>query len=120
MITEEERKEIIAEAVEQVFLMLPETVGNLMVANAMYSKLTKDFYDKFTEFKDHKNIVQTVVRGIEGSDPTKSYSDILAESVPKIKSIIENKKGLSMNNLEMAEVDLCLPDSFKPSDNGLL
>ena len=118
MVTTEERKEIIAEAVEQVLRMIPEVVGNLMVANAMYSKLTKEFYASHKDFAEHKDIVQAVVSKIEGSDPTKNYSEILSEAVPKIKSVIESKKSLSMDSLDRSEVDLSL--NLDLTDNGML
>lgn len=125
MITEEEKKEIIAETIEQVFIMLPEVIGNLMVANSVYSKLTKEFYETHTGFKNNRDIVRVVVSQIEEANPTKDYSDILAEAAPKIKSIIESKKPLSMNNLKLAEVNLNVDkESFLSdsniSDNGLL
>lgn len=85
MITPEERESIINEAMERILKIIPETIGNMMVANASYQKLTKDFYEKYPEFTGHRDIVREVVNKVEGANPTKDFEDILKQSVPEIK-----------------------------------
>lgn len=116
MVTKEEREEIINETIEQMLKMLPEVVGNLMTANAMYSKLTKDFYNDHLDFKDHKEIVSSVVSKIEGKDPTVKYEDILKEAVPLIREQIKLKGKVNMEPVVRDKLDL----TFEPTDNGLL
>lgn len=100
MITENERQEIIEAAVEKALLILPEVVGNLMATNAAMSKLNKDFYEKYPEFKKHKDSVMSVIEMIEGRDPTIDYKDILDKAVPEIKSRIVQMGKLDITNVQ--------------------
>lgn len=111
MITEEERQEIIDLAVEEMLRRLPEVVGNLVVSNTVYSKLSEEFYSKHKEFTNHKEIVQTVVAQIEGNDPTKEFETILTEAVPRIRQQIQMKKNVDMGMVDRGELDLQIEDS---------
>ena len=96
MVTAEERESIINEAMERMLKIIPETIGNMMVANASYQKLTQEFYDTHPEFSAHRDIVREVVGKVEGNNPTKPYEDILKEAIPDIKNQIQLKGGLSL------------------------
>jgi len=87
-ISEEEKQEIIDAAVEKALLLLPETVGALMANQASFHKLTREFYAKYPEFKDHKKLVASVVEKVEGSSPLAKYDKILEKAVPEIRKRI--------------------------------
>lgn len=114
MISVDERQSIIDEAVEQMLKLMPEVVGNLMVANTMYSRMTSEFLDKNPTFKNHREIVQEVVAGIEGNDPTLEYSKVLKLAEPKIAQAIKLKTGLNMSQIDRKSFKL----DFDNSDNG--
>jgi hypothetical protein len=116
MITEQEKQEIIDRAVEETLRRLPEVVGNLMVSNTVYSKMSEEFYSKHKEFTNHREIVQTVVAQIESSDPTKNYETILAEAVPQIRQQIQMKGKVNMDPVQRSGLKL----SFDDSDNGAI
>jgi len=103
MITKDEREDIINAAMERILRVLPETIGNMMTAQAMYSKLNKDFYGDNPELINHREIVTKVVQTIEGQDPLKSYEDILKDALPKIKDQIGMKSGLNMVDVPKVE-----------------
>lgn len=114
MIEKDERESIINEAIERILRYLPEAVGNLMASNAMYTKLTTDFYKDHSEFKNHKEIVKEVVGKIEGQNPTKDYKDILKEAIPVIRDQIKLKSGVSMGRVDKGYLKLDIPSV----DNG--
>ena len=103
MITDEERKSIINEAVnkavERAMLSLPEVVGNLLASNAALNKINSKFYSEHPEFKDNKNVVASVIEMVEGRNPLDSYEEILKRSIPEIRNRLEVMKGLNMKNI---------------------
>lgn len=94
MISDSEKQEIINAAVEQTLLRLPEVVGNLITNHISLLKMNREFYDKYPEFKDKKDIVTSVVEMVEGENPTLDYKDILSKAVPRIKERMNKVKGL--------------------------
>ena len=96
MITPEEKELIIQEALERILKVLPESIGNLMKAQAMYQKLTETFYKENSDLKSHTDIVREVVAKVEGENPTKEYDEILKLALPRIRDIIKIKTDLSM------------------------
>lgn len=92
-----EREQLIQEVIERVFKILPETLGNLMKAHAIYQELTSGFYKDNPELVEHSGIVREVVNKIEGEDPTRDYSEILKLALPKIKDQISLKQKVTMN-----------------------
>jgi len=96
MITPEEKELIIQETLERILKVLPETIGNLMKAQAMYQKLTETFYKENSDLKGHTDIVREVVAKIEGENPTKEYDEILKLAIPKIRDMVKVKIDLSM------------------------
>ena len=68
MITEEEKKEIVSLAVERLLLMLPEAVGNLITSHISMARINRKFYSDYPEFKDHMDIVASVVESEESSN----------------------------------------------------
>lgn len=108
MITSEEHESIINDTVERVFKMLPEVVGNLMAANAIYAAVGKKFYGDNPELAKHKEIVKEVVGKIEGRDPTKSYEDILKEALPEIRKQVGMKSSISMGVADESKLNLSI------------
>lgn len=94
MITEEERQSIINEAVERMYLSLPEVIGNLFTSHAALAKINKKFYEDFPEFKDKKDIVASVVESVEGVNPIDDYDRILRNAVSEIRKRISTIKNL--------------------------
>ena len=103
MITEEERNEIIGLAVERALLLLPETVGHLIVNHIAMSKMNAAFYTDpdHSEFRDKKDIVASVIEMVEGQNPhlTGDYQAILAKAVPAITERIKTTKGLDTTTI---------------------
>jgi hypothetical protein len=103
MLTQEEKDEIINAAVEKAMLMLPDVIGNLIVNHVALHKLNKKFYETYPEFRDKKDVVQSVVEMVEGKNPLLDYSEILEIAVPEIRSRMGLTKGL---NVVKAEVEI--------------
>jgi len=110
--TPSEREEIIEATIEKMLRMLPEVVGNLMASHSMYAKMNEQFYLANKDFKGHEAIVREVVAKLESDSPTSKYDDILTAAIPKIRSQISLKSGVSMDKVELAGLNL--------SVNGLL
>ena len=110
--TPSEREEIIEATIEKMLRMLPEVVGNLMASHSMYSKMNEKFYNDNKDFRGHEAIVREVVAKLESESPTSKYDDILTAAIPKIRSQISLKSGVSMDKVELAGLNL--------SVNGLL
>ena len=104
MITEAEKQEIINAAIEKLLLMLPEVIGNLITNHAALAKINKEFYDKHSEFRKHKDVVASVVERIESLNTMDDYKSILEKSVPEIKKAIADTKNLNMT--DVAKPDL--------------
>jgi hypothetical protein len=96
MVTEEEKEEIINKAVEKALLMLPEVVGNMMAQHVTLAKLNTQFYTDYPEFKDHKNVVASVVEMVDGKNPNCEYSKILSMAIPEIRKRINDISELDM------------------------
>lgn len=99
MITAEEREEIINAAVEKALLMLPGTVGNLIANHAALLKMNKDFYAKYPEFSQHRDVVQAVIEKIDGEDTLASYEEKLARAIPLIREHIATKGKLNLKDI---------------------
>ena len=99
MVTEEERQEIINVAVEKALLLLPETVGNLMVHQASLTRLNREFYAKHPEFRDKKDSVVSVIEKVEGENPLLDYEELLEKAVPEIRRRVGTLKDLDMTNV---------------------
>lgn len=100
MLTQEEKDEIINAAVEKAMLILPEVVGNLIVNHVALHKMNKKFYETYPEFKDKKDVVQSVVEMVEGKNPLLDYSEILEKAAPEIRTRLGLTSGMNMNNAQ--------------------
>lgn len=118
MITEEEKNEIVALAVERAILAMPEVVGNLMANHAALHKMNSEFYKAHPEFAGRKDIVQSVVEMIEGKNPLAKYEEILQMSIPEIQ-----RRLVIAQDINVTEVAREIPRDFtsiKSSINGVL
>lgn len=118
MITQEEKEEIIAAAVERTLLAIPDVIGNLMANHAMLHKLNSQFYKDHPEFAKRKDIVQAVVEAVEGKNPLMKYEDILQKSVPEIERRLLISKDVNVDSVVKE-----IPRNFSSVDvsqNGVL
>lgn len=120
MITQEERDEIIAAATERTLLMIPEVIGNLMASHAALHKINTKFYTDYPEFKDKRDVVQSVVEMVEGNNPLLSYEEILLKAAPEIK-----RRLVVMQDIDTKKTPSSPPRDFRnidmrktPSANG--
>ena len=105
MITDKEKREIIDSVVEETLLKIPEVVGALMMNHASKIRAKKKFYDKFPQFKENKDIVAAVIEGVENSDASLNFDQIIEKAVPKIKRQIAAVKDLDMTKTEKPNLD---------------
>jgi len=118
MLTQEEKEEIIAAAVERTLLAIPDVIGNLMANHAMLHKLNSQFYKDHPEFAKRKDVVQSVVEMVEGKNPLASYEDILEKAVPEISRRIS-----VMQDLDITNPVTVMPRDFRQietSNNGVI
>ena len=115
MLTPEERQEIVSEIIEilskrfadilplwkeEVYLGLPDLIGNLMTHHATLLDMNRDFYKANPTFTAHKTIVQAVIEQLDGSRPTADYKEILRDAVPIIHERIKVQAGLDMTTVK--------------------
>jgi len=99
MITRSEKQQIIDEAVERAILLIPEVVGNLMSNHVALAKINREFYSKYPEFKNKKDIVASVIEAAEMKNPNADYEDLLEQSVGKIRKHIKLSNQLSIDEV---------------------
>jgi len=92
--------EIAAKAAEINLLAIPETVGNMMKEQVIQTKLNKDFYEKYKQFKPHKKLVVSVIEKVDGENPGMNYENILKLAVPLIEERIRVEKSLNMIDVD--------------------
>ena len=99
MVTEEEKEEIIAAAVEKTLLLIPEVIGNLMANHAALHKINAKFYGDYPEFTKNKDVVQSVVEMLEGKNPLTEYPDLLEKAVPEVRKRLEIMKNINLSDM---------------------
>ena len=57
-----------------------------MASHAALHRMNTNFYKDYPEFKNHKEVVASVVEMEEGKDPTAKLEDIFDRSVPEIRN----------------------------------
>lgn len=97
-VTPEEKEEIICAAVERCLLSMPEVIGNLMANHAALHKMNSEFYKAHPEFRDHKDVVASVVESLEGSNPLMKYDELLNKSIPEIQRRIQILKTIDVDH----------------------
>ncbi|MCK5581920.1 MAG: hypothetical protein KAJ18_11685 [Candidatus Omnitrophica bacterium] len=124
--TSTEIKEFKEEIKEEILLLIPEVVGNMIMELKALSEMNEDFYKKHTEFKGHEKIVASVLAGME--DPLKDFADIVKEAPDKIRKRINTMKNIDLENVNTSpditfkkDEQIVIPESGKfESGNGEL
>jgi hypothetical protein len=105
MITNEERESLINEITERMLLKIPDIVGNLMSSYAEKIRISKEFYIKYPEFNDHRDVVAAVIESIDGNSKFKPFKEVVEDSVPMIRKRIESLKGIDMKSVKKPNLD---------------
>jgi hypothetical protein len=105
MVSASEKEDIVNAVVERIYLKLPEIMGNLMAEHAAKLKISKEFYDKYPEFKDYRREVAAIIERVEGTDPTRPIKEIMEKAVPEIRSQLKNLKNLDMKSVSRPNLD---------------
>ena len=96
----EERELLKNEIIEQLFLKLPDIIGNLMSTQATLNKLNKKLYSENPEFRNNKDLVVQVIEEVEGNNPGKEYSEMIQLAIPVIKERIKIVNTLNVNDVK--------------------
>lgn len=110
--TSMELKEFKEEIKEEILLLIPEVVGNMIMEMKALTERTEDFYKKHKEFKGHEQTVNAVLASME--DPLKDHTQILKEAPAKIRERINTMKSLDLEKINPS------PDTTFKSENGEL
>ena len=86
---EEKKTEIIYAAVEESLKVLPEVFANLLDETMRKLKISKSFYDKYPEFKNHHDVVARVVQELDEKSPGKPFDKLVEEAVPLIRNRLD-------------------------------
>jgi len=113
MLTQQEENELF----ERFLLRMPEVIGNLIINQISMIKINREFYAKFPDLKDKKDIVASVVEMLEGSDPNADYKVLLEQAIPEIKKRIKMVNQLNMKTVNKPDRNLSTIDF---SNNGEL
>ena len=99
MITQEEKDEIIGIAVEKSVLMFAKVIGNLIMDHFSQLKINRDFYLKYPEFRDKKDVVQSVVEAVQSENPSEAYDKLIELAVPRIKERIKQVGKMDISDV---------------------
>jgi hypothetical protein len=119
VITEEEKREIIDRAKEELLLAIPEVVGNLIMNQVNLGRLNRDFYTRFPDFAQNKDVVASVVEKLEGEYPGLEYKELLDKAVPYIREQISTTKKLNLTSIVKPNRNLSVLNLHK-SNHGEL
>lgn len=109
-ITNEEFDRLVYAVTEKVLLRMPEVIGNLQMNLAETSKMTKDFYSKYPDFKKDPQTVQSVLGELDRNNAGMKYEDILDKSVPMIRERMKTVKSLDTTTIsEKSNLNLNIP-----------
>lgn len=105
MITNEERESLVNEITERMLLKIPDIVGNLISSYAEKIRISQEFYTKYPEFADHKDVVASVIESIDANSKFKPFKEVVDDSVPVIRKRIESLKGIDMKSVKKPNLD---------------
>jgi len=92
-------KDYIDTKIEGLYLSLTEIVGNAMAHQAFCNKVNAEFYKNHPEFRDHKDIVASVVEMVDGENPALEYDKVLELAVPKIHERLAITKNMNVTSV---------------------
>jgi len=104
-ISEDQINVIIERAVEKALLMIPEVVGNLITHHVSINKINKDFYKKYPDLREHKELVASVIEQVEGNNPPMDYQKLIDKALPFIKDRIETTSSIDLMNVDVPSLD---------------
>jgi hypothetical protein len=105
MISEDEKEMLINEIVERMLLKIPDIVGNLITVYADKIRMSKEFYAKYPEFSDHRDVVASVIESMDANSKFKPFKEVVEDSVPVIRKRIELLKGIDMKTVKKPNLD---------------
>jgi hypothetical protein len=105
MITPSEKEEIVNEITERMLLRIPEIVGNLITNYTAKIRVNKEFYSKYPKFKDHKELVSSIIEQVEEENPLMPFKDIMNQAVPKINRHIDKVKLIDTKTVKKPDLD---------------
>lgn len=104
--TDEERREIVNQVKEEMLLMIPEIIGNLITSHVSMLRLNKKLYGEYPEFASNKDSVKSIVEMIESQNPGMDYQRILDKAVPLIKERIRTVAPLNTSDVRRPQRNL--------------
>ena len=116
VVSEQERKAIISEAVETMMRLLPSIIGNLLKQASSLHDLKEQFYSDNSDLNNHRPVVAKVIEEFELKNPGGDIKELLKKAAPearrRIKGVraIEQGAGVGSRSLE----------GFDKSLNGIL
>jgi hypothetical protein len=105
MISEDEKEGLINEIVERMLLKIPDIVGNLITVYAEKIRMSKEFYAKYPEFSDHRDVVASVIESMDANSKFKPFKEVVEDSVPVIRKRIGLLKGIDMKTVKKPNLD---------------
>jgi len=105
MISEDEKEGLINEIVERMLLKIPDIVGNLITVYADKIRMSKEFYAKYPEFSDHRDVVASVIESMDANSKFKPFKEVVEDSVPVIRKRIGLLKGIDMKTVKKPNLD---------------
>lgn len=105
MISEDEKEMLINEIVERMLLKIPDIVGNLITVYADKIRMSKEFYAKYPEFSDHRDVVASVIESMDANSKFKPFKEVVEDSVPVIRKRIGLLKGIDMKTVKKPNLD---------------
>ena len=100
-------------AIEAALTQLPEVAVAMIKNTGAVKAMSEDYFKRNKEFKDHKDIVTSVLQEVEVSNPAWDYEKILKESEGKIKEKIG-----AVSNIEQLSLDM--PENPNRNANGVI
>ena len=105
MITDEEKEMLVNEITERMLLKIPDIVGNLITVYADKIRMSKEFYAKYPEFSDHRDVVASVIESMDANSKFKPFKEVVEDSVPVIRKRIGLLKGIDMKTVKKPNLD---------------
>jgi hypothetical protein len=83
---------------ELIYLNIPTIMGNIIKQHMTNYKIRETIYSQHPEFKNHPNIVSSVLMQTEGNNTLSKPTDIIKLAIPEIERRIRSTKSLDMSN----------------------
>lgn len=77
---------------EAMVRMFPDLVSRMVKNTTATQAMTKEFYEKNPDLKDHKDIVTSVVQDVDSRYPELDYGEMLKKAEPIVREKIKNMK----------------------------